>query len=306
MNVLVTGAAGFVGGHLVKELKDNGHEVVAAINNSENPIAGVRCVSADLSVADEVNKSVDFKSIDAVIHLAGLAAVGPSFDAPLHYITVNAGIEINLYEACILQNAKPKFLIISSGSLYDPKSQMPIDEESPVVASSPYSVSKITQESLAKYYGNRGFEYVIARPFNHIGPGQNPGFIVPDFAKQIVVAEKGEATKIMVGNLEAKRDYTDVRDIAKAYRLLVESDKAVGQTFNICSGNSVSGQEILDKLLTKSEVRLKIAQDPERMRPSDIPEIIGDHSKISSAIGWQPQYSIDQSLQDALDDWRNR
>lgn len=306
MNILVTGAAGFVGGHLVKELANNGHTVTAAVNNNENAPNGTTGAYADLSKADEVVNNIDFKNIDAVIHLAGLAAVGPSFDAPLKYITVNSGIEINLYEACIAQGAKPKFLVISSGSLYNPGSPMPINEQSAVESSSPYSVSKITQEELAKYYSNRGFKYVIARPFNHIGPGQNPGFIVPDFAKQIVSGERGEISEIMVGNLSAKRDYTDVRDISRAYRLLVESDNTNGKTFNICSGNSVSGQEILDSLLAKSNAKLNVVQDPARMRPSDIQEIIGDHSSITAETGWQPQIPLDQTLSDALEDWRSK
>lgn len=306
MNILVTGSAGFVGGHLIKELQSNGHEVTAAINNNENPLPGVLSIAADLMVQDEVNERINFKNIDAVIHLAGLAAVGPSFDEPHKYLQVNAGIEINLYESCIKQDSKPKFLIISSGTLYNPKKPMPINEVSEVVPTSPYAVSKVAQESLAEYYSNRGFNYVIARPFNHIGPGQNPGFIVPDFAKQVVEAEKGEIKEIMVGNLDAKRDYTDVRDIVRAYRLLIESEKTVNNTYNICSGNSVSGKEILDGLLEQSKVNVSVVQDPARMRPSDTLEIIGVHSKITNDTGWEPKISLDQTLKDALQDWRSR
>jgi len=306
MNILVTGSAGFVGGHLIKELQGNGHEVTAAINNNENPLQGVLSIAADLMIQDQVNERINFKNIDAIIHLAGLAAVGPSFDEPHKYMQVNAGIEIILYEACIKQDSSPKFLIISSGTLYNPKKPMPINENSEVVPTSPYAVSKVAQESLAEYYSNRGFDYVIARPFNHIGPGQNPGFIVPDFAKQVVESEKSEINEIMVGNLDAKRDYTDVRDIVRAYRLLIESEKTVNNTYNICSGNSVSGKEILDGLLEQSRARVSVVQDPARMRPSDTPEIIGDHSKITKDTGWEPKIGLDQTLKDALEDWRNR
>lgn len=305
MNILVTGAGGFVGGHLAKELSDNGHEVTAVVNNQEPQLKGVLSVVADLSIPSEVENNVNFKKIDAVIHLAGLAAVGPSFDDPLKYIDVNSGIEINLYETCIKQGVNPKFLIVSSGSLYDPTAPMPLSEESAVIPSSPYAVSKITQESLADYYGNRGFDYTIARPFNHIGPGQNLGFIVPDLTKQIVDGEEGKTTKISVGNLDAKRDYTDVRDIVRAYRLLIEHD-AKGQIYNICSGNSVSGNEILKMLLAKSAVELTVKLDQARMRPSDIPEIVGDHSKLTKDTGWKPEYNINQTIEDALADWRSR
>ena len=305
MKILVTGARGFVGGHLVKELCDNGHEVTAVLNNDETQLKGILSIAANLSDPCQVENKIDFKKVDAVIHLAGLAAVGPSYDDPLKYIDVNAGIEVNLYEACIKQNVSPRFLIISSGSLYDPMAPMPISEESAVIPSSPYAVSKITQESLADYYGNRGFDYTIARPFNHIGPGQNLGFIVPDLTKQIIDGERGRTTEISVGNLDAKRDYTDVRDIARAYRLLIEHD-AKGQTYNICSGNSVSGNEILEMLLAKSAVELTVKLDQSRMRPSDIPEIVGDHSKLTKDTGWEPEYNINQTIEDALADWRSR
>ena len=196
-------------------------------------------------------------------------------------------------------------MVISSGSLYDPKSEMPLNEDSTVSPSSPYAVSKITQEQLGNYYGQRGFEYIIARPFNHIGPRQGLGFIVPDFAKQISEAEKTGSGDIMVGNLEAKRDYTDVRDIARAYRLLIETGVS-GKTYNICSGKSYSGQEILSKMLAKSMAKIAIKEDPARMRPSDNPNIVGDYSTINKDTNWQPTIKIEKSLEDALNDWRTR
>lgn len=306
--IAVTGANGFVGKHLVNELLDNNYKVLA-IGGSNLPMnhesaPNTDYVSIDLSKSDELEK-LDLSDVDAIIHLAGLAAVGPSFDDPMLYITTNASLETNLFQRSIKQGVTPRFIIVSSGSLYDPHQPLPISETTKVIPSSPYAVSKITQEQLGHYYGNRGFEVIIARPFNHIGPGQGTGFLVADLASQIVAREQGETANIMVGNLDAKRDYTDVRDIARAYRLLLERGKP-GETYNICSGVSLSGHEVLELLINQSSVTPKVEQDPARMRPSDAPDIYGSHSKITEDTGWQPGLDIKQTMHDVMEDWRNR
>ncbi len=305
--ILVTGANGFVGQHLVKELAENGLSVVGVGGpvgaTQKSPYVDAYTV-VDLNDAAAVTR-LDFGGIDAVIHLAGMAAVGPSFEKPLEYITTNIGIEINLFEAALKQDAKPKFLVISSGSLYDAKAPLPLTENSPVVPESPYAVSKIGQEQMSFHYGGRGFECVVARPFNHIGPGQNPGFLVPDVAQQIIACEKGEQSEISVGNLDAKRDYTDVRDIVRAYRLLIEKGKG-GEIYNICSGKSVSGHDIVDGLLKAAGSQAPLKQDPARMRPSDNPDIFGDYSKLAEATGWKPEIALETTLNDVIADWRNR
>lgn len=299
--VLVTGVNGFVGHHLAKELAAHNISVVG-IGGQDKPGSKPKYVD-DYLVLDlsdpKASKKIRFENIDAVIHLAGLAAVGPSFDNPLQYIETNIGIEVNLFEAALAQNKFPKFLIISSGGLYDPKASLPITEKSSLLPSSPYAVSKLGQEQMARYYGSRGFEVVIARPFNHIGPGQGLGFIVPDLAQQIVDYKKGLVKEISVGNLEAKRDYTDVRDIARAYRLLIEKG-GPGETYNICSGKALSGHQILDGLLKKADCSPKIVQDPARMRPSDNPLIYGSHKKLTSHTGWQPEINIETTLADVI------
>jgi GDP-4-dehydro-6-deoxy-D-mannose reductase len=305
--VLVTGANGFVGHHLVKELSENGITVAGIgghIGSAEKPPYIDEYMVLDLNDAAAVGK-IDFKGIDGVIHLAGLAAVGPSFDEPLKYIDVNIGIEVHLLEAALAQNAKPKFLIISSGSLYDPKASLPLTESSAVVPSSPYAVSKIGQEQMAFHYGLRGFECIVARPFNHIGPGQNPGFLVPDVAQQIIAVETGGQTEIMVGNLDAQRDYTDVRDIARAYRLLLEKGVS-GEIYNICSGKAVSGNDMVAGLLKAAGSDARLKQDPAKMRPSDTPVIYGDRAKLSEATGWKPEIPLETTLKDVIEDWRSR
>lgn len=306
--VLVTGVNGFVGRHLARELHDSGYSVVGAGGPSGNTDGIEGCLTdylvVDLTDKDAVN-NVELKNIQSVIHLAGLAAVGPSFDEPMKYITSNVGMETHLFQAAVSQGVFPKFLIISSGSLYDSQAPLPLSETSSVIPSSPYAVSKIGQEQMARYYGLRGFETIIARPFNHIGPGQGEGFILPDLTKQVVAVERGEASSIQVGNLEAKRDYTDVRDIVRAYRLLLEGGKP-GETYNICSGVSRSGQQILDTLIARSGIQTNIEQDPARMRPSDTPDIYGSNEKLRNDTGWEPQLDLDQTINDILEDWRSK
>ncbi|MBL8030701.1 MAG: GDP-mannose 4,6-dehydratase [Candidatus Doudnabacteria bacterium] len=306
--IIVTGANGFVGNHLVKELSAAGYDVIGVggpvLPGMKEPEGLYKYIVADLSKPEEV-ANIDFQDVEGVIHLAGMAAVGPSFDQPLLYVATNVGLEVNLFEEATKQGVKPKFIVVSSGSLYDSNADLPITEQSPVLSNSPYAVSKIGQEEMGKYYTTRGFEVVIARPFNHIGPGQNLGFLVPDLTKQVIDVERGAANKVMVGNLEAKRDYTDVRDIARAYRLLLEKGRS-GETYNICSGQSHSGQEMLDLILAKAASQVTVEQDPARMRPSDTPDIYGSHDKISAHTGWQPELSLDTTIADVVSDWRSR
>lgn len=305
--VLVTGANGFVGQHLVKELADNGIAVVGVggqTGATEKSPHVAEYMVLDLNDAEAVKK-IDFKDIDGVVHLAALATVTGSFENPMAYITTNVGLETNLYEAALAQNAKPTFLIISSGTLYDPKAPLPMTEESKTIPSSPYAVSKLGQEQMAHYYGLRGFVSIVARPFNHIGPGQNPGLLVPDIAQQIIECEHGKRSEISVGNLDSERDYTDVRDIVRAYRLLLEKGKS-GETYNICSGKPISGNAIVEGLLKAAGSSAPLKEDPDKMRPSDTPINYGDGSRLTAATGWKPEIPLETTLADVIADWRSR
>ncbi len=303
--VLVTGSNGFVGKHLLDELLANGYEILAIGGRQLSDIVNdrVEYKALDLTDIKEVEK-LNFSKIDSVIHLAGLAAVGPSFDDPMGYISANIGMECNLYEIARKQNVHPRFLIISSGSLYDPSSGLPLNEDSAVKPLSPYSVSKLGQEQLAEYYEGQGFEYIIARPFNHCGPGQGPGFLVSDLARQLVDCEKNKGNEVTVGNIKTKRDYTDVRDIVRAYRLLLEKGES-HKVYNVCSGKAHSGQEILDTLMSFANKRPKIVVDQDKFRPTDIDSIFGDNSYLSNTTGWQPQIELKQTLADVMDYWRS-
>ena len=305
--ILVTGANGFVGQHLAKELANHGYNV-AGIGGNNIPPPNLtffdEYLSLDLLDTTTVNK-ISFKDVDSVIHLSGLAAIGPSYDQPMNYITTNIGLELNLFETAIKQKMFPGFLIISSGSLYSSLEKLPLDESSHVIPSSPYAVSKLGQENLAQYYLSRGFECIIARPFNHIGPGQGPGFIVTDLIEQIKLVKEKHKSIISVGDLSTKRDYTDVRDIVRAYRLLIERGRP-GEIYNVCSGKSISGEEILSRLIKLSGVKAKIVIDKNKYRPSDIKDIYGSYDKLARDTGWSPAIDIDITLRDALTNYLDK
>jgi GDP-4-dehydro-6-deoxy-D-mannose reductase len=305
--IAVTGANGFVGRHVVNELVSQDYDVLAigGSNIESSPEAStVEYRSVDLLSTDEVKK-LDFTGLDAVIHLAGLAAVGPSFNEPEHYMRTNTTIQRNLLDHAVEQHVFPRVLVISSGSLYDSSAPLPISEETFVKPSSPYATSKLAQEKEGLAYQEQGFEVMVARPFNHIGPGQNTGFLLPDLTSQIVQAERDGSNKILVGNLDAKRDYTDVRDIARAYRLLIETG-TTGEIYNICSGTSHSGNELLGILLENAHVQIETVLDQKRMRPADTPDIYGIHDKLTAATGWDPTHRLENTVQDVLEDWRRR
>jgi GDP-4-dehydro-6-deoxy-D-mannose reductase len=175
----------------------------------------------------------DLSKLDAVIHLAGLAAVGPSFDDPGGYVSANAGMEANLFEALLSQRLYPRVLVVSSGAVYA-DSAKPLSEESATSPSNPYVISKLTQEMLAGYYARRDFEVIVACPFNHVGAGQQSGFLVADIASQIVDLERCGGGTLRVGNLDTERDYSDVRDVVRAYLDLVRAG-IQGETYNVCS-----------------------------------------------------------------------
>lgn len=305
--VLVTGANGFVGMHLVKELAENGYRIVGFGGHKgfKKPLPFLdQYIVLDLTKISDV-ETIDFKNIDYIIHLAGLAAVGPSYANPMDYISTNMGIEVNLYEEAIKQNVRPRFLIISSGTLYNQRSKLPLKEKSDIEPSSPYAISKLGQEELARYYSLRGFESIIARPFNHVGPGQNTGFIVPDLMEQALNVKLGKIKKILVGDLTAKRDYTDVRDIVKAYRLLLTKG-IPSNVYNICSGKSVSGKEILKIILKQLKIKPQIEIDPLKIRPVDITDIYGSYKKLNEATGWQPTISLETTIKDVVRDWNKK
>ena len=293
--VIISGINGFVGHHLARELFSQGFAVIG-VGNDREIAADIKDVVDEYYPQDLVDNWPDTGDVKSIIHIAGLAAVGPSFENPQQYINVNSAMVTNLCEYYLTTDTKPRVVIVSSGAIYSSNQPMPITEDSSLGLTSPYAVSKVLTENQAVYYRSRGLETVVVRPFNHIGPGQGLGFILPDFYKRL--KETSDST-IKVGNITTRRDYTDVRDIVKAYRLLATASNLKDVTYNICSGKSLSGSEILEQLkisLDRSDVTFDI--DESLIRPTDAKEIVGSSLRLQNELGWTPEYSITQTIQD--------
>lgn len=310
MKSLVIGAAGFVGGYLIDELKAGKGEVYAtklpfeSVNTECNGVFDLDVTDA-AAVFDLINELRP----DKIFHLAAQSSVKASWDKPALTVTVNVLGSLNLLEACkrLKDEYSPAILMIGSAEEYGKVSpeNCPINEEHPCSPSNIYALTKNTQNGLAKIYADAYKMNVInVRAFNHTGPGQATAFVVSDFCSQVASIEKGEKEPIIsVGNLQAKRDFTDVRDIVRAYALLAQNGKP-GQTYNVGSGKAVQISEILDIILAQAKCEIKVVQDKARMRPSDVPIHCADIGKIQNEIGWTPQIPIEQTIKDCLDYFR--
>lgn len=295
--VIISGINGFVGHHLSQELHSAGLSVIG-IGQEATVNSDISGIVSEYRQANLIEKWPNIPEVKAVIHLAGLAAVSPSFEKPQVYINANSSMVTNLCEYYLKQKNKPRIVIISSGAIYSPNQPMPISEDGEIGFSSPYAVSKVLNENQVAYYRNRGLDCVIARPFNHMGPGQAEGFILPDFYSRLASIGKSEHT-IITGNIETRRDYTDVRDIARAYCKLALAPNLKNSVYNICSGASLSGAEIFDELknaMDLNDVSYKI--DSSLIRPTDIKDIVGDSSRLKTELGWEPQIDIGQTVID--------
>jgi GDP-4-dehydro-6-deoxy-D-mannose reductase len=280
-------------------------EGVDAFGTSLSQPEDDRILRVNLTDPDAVMGLVRDIRPETIYHLAAFASPALSHKQPVEAVTSTVTMQINLYQACLSLGLKPRIVVVSSGQIYGmtADSQLPLTETSLMDFSSPYSVAKAAQENLASMYAKLGLESVIARPFNHIGPGQQPGYLVADLAKQIAELERAGGGLLRVGNLDSRRDFTDVRDIVRAYILLAATGSA-GEAYNVCSGKSRSGREILDLLLQSARMKIHVEQDPAKMRPADIPDLRGDPRKIQVDTGWSPAIPIEQTLSETLDYWR--
>jgi GDP-4-dehydro-6-deoxy-D-mannose reductase len=298
MRALVTGAGGFVGRHLVAHLRAAGDEVVTT-----DPAAG----GADITDAAAIGIEIARAAPEVVYHLAGWADVGGSWARPVEAFRANAEGTLNVLTAA-QETGVGRVVAVSSADVYGQAGpdEMPLTEESPLRPSSPYAASKVAADylGLQAWLGHQ-LPVLRVRAFNHLGPGQTDRFVASALASRIARAERDGSTTLTVGNLSARRDYTDVRDVVRAYRLLAEHGEP-GESYNVCSGVDLAVQDIVDRLLALSTASLSIEVDQALFRPVDTPVLRGSHAKLTAATGWRPEIALDTTLADLLADWRSR
>jgi GDP-4-dehydro-6-deoxy-D-mannose reductase len=293
MRALITGGKGFVGQWLAAHLKDRGDEVAV--------------IDLETDVADgaAVRRVMDNVVPDAVYHLAAMTHVGESWDDPSQVLRVNVLGTAEVLAAARSVASSPRVLVVSSAEVYGVvrPEQLPLDEETPTAPASPYAASKLAAEAVAlQAWRGYGQPVIVVRPFNHIGPGQSPNFFVPAFAKRIVEARRSGAQALSVGTLTTRRDFTDVRDVVAAYRLLVE-EGAPGEVYNVCSGHDVAMADVAAQLLALAGADLTLETDPELVRPVDVPVLRGDARRLHAATGWEPSIPLATTLADVLASW---
>ncbi|HET7091526.1 MAG TPA: GDP-mannose 4,6-dehydratase [Anaerolineae bacterium] len=313
MRALITGVAGFAGSHLVEYLAAaTDWEIWGNVLEADHlrfVVPGAHVVVADLRDPGATREFVEQARPDFVFHLAAQSFVPQSWTDPWDTLETNLRSQINLCEALLRSSPKARVLVVGSNEEYGQvrSDELPVKEDNPLRPDSPYAVSKIAQDFLGlQYFLSRGLPVVRVRPFNHIGPRQSEKFVVAAFAKQIASIEAGlQPAVVKVGNLNAQRDFTDVRDMVRAYHLAPTQGK-VGEVYNIGSGTPRSIQHVLEMLLSYSGVNIRVEIDPERMRPSDTLITYCDASKFTAQTGWTPTIPFEQTLRDVLDDWRKR
>lgn len=318
MKVLVTGITGFAGSHLADYIVEHHPDVqlfgiyrwrsrTENIEHVKDRFINLEC---DLRDANNVRTVLRTIRPDRIFHLAAQSFVPSSWRAPSESLDTNIIGQVNILEAIKDLDLDPWIQLACSseeyGMVYD--NEIPIKETNPLRPLSPYAVSKVGQDFLGyQYFMSYGMKIVRTRGFNHTGPRRGDVFVCSDFAKQIVLIEKGRREPVIyVGNLEAKRDFTDVRDMVRAYWKSLDGSCNPGEVYNICSGKCWKIQEVLEMLIRFSQVDIRIEKDPARIRPSDVPILLGDNSRFCRATGWKPEIPFEQTLADILDYWRQR
>ena len=287
----VTGGAGFAGRHLRALLPD-------AVSPSRSEL--------DLHDADAVRSAVRDATPAVVFHLAALASVRRSWDAPAETLTANVAMTANLLEAVRLEAPDATVVVIGSGEVYGPPAVLPVDEDAPLRPQNPYAVSKAACDLLAGQYADAfGMRVVRMRPFNHAGPGQSEDYVVGTLTRQVAEAEQAGREEVLLrtGNPDSARDFTDVRDVARAY---LGAGSLDGGAFNVASGRAVTVRDLIELVRAASRLPVRHEVDPARMRAHDVPEVRGSAARLREATGWQPDIPLERTVADALEDWRER
>lgn len=314
MRALVTGVSGFVGGHLAEHLIDSDDLVVGLSESGRWPLElaqvsrQVRIEKCDLTQAVEAELAnlIARKQPEVIYHLAAQANPQASLGDPRGTWTLNLGGALNLLEAVKASGQKPRVILVGSGVCYgNPGPEhLPVSESCPVRPNNPYAASKAAADLLGiQHYLSHGTDVLIVRPFNHAGPRQSPSYVLSALARQVAEAEAGGIPRVEVGNLDIVRDFTDVRDVVRAYRLLAEKGSA-GEVYNLGTGQGTRIADALETLRSLARVPIEVHVDPARVRPVDQPLLIADASKLRLATGWEPRVSISRTLADMLDYWR--
>ncbi len=316
VRVLITGITGFVGSHLAELALEKGAEVFGSsrwrskTENIDHIRDRIELIECDLRDLSSVHHLLEVSSPDLIFHLAAQSFVQASWHAPAETMNTNVISQVNVLEALRARKGGARFLVIGSSEEYGlaHEDELPIRETNPLRPLSPYAVSKVAQDLMGyQYFKSYGLPIVRTRGFNHEGPRRGEVFVTSNFARQIAEIEVGRREPVIhVGNLAARRDYTDVRDIVRGYWTLLERGEP-GEVYNLASGRAWAIQEILDYLLGLSSVRpILVKLDPARLRPSDVPVLVGDATKARQAVGWVPQIPFEQTLADLMAYWRQR
>jgi len=317
VNVLITGITGFAGSHLADYILENHPDVTvygivrwrSRMENVEHLRGKIHLIEGDIRDYVSIRSVIEEVKPEIIFHLAAQSFVPTSWKAPQETLTTNIIGQTNIFEAVRELGLNPAIQIAGSSEEYGLvyENEVPIKESNPLRPLSPYAVSKIAQDFLGyQYFKSYGMRIIRTRGFNHTGPRRGEVFVTSNFSKQIALIEKGKQEPVIkVGNLDAIRDFTDVRDMVRGYWFAATRGEP-GEVYNICSGKGYRIKEILDMLLSFSKVKVKVELDPERLRPSDVPVLIGDNTKFREKTGWSPKIPFEKTVKDLLNYWRER